>query len=103
MLKGTIDGVMKNRNGSHNHNWRGGRIMTNGWVKLHRPEHPCADKWGYVLEHRLVMEHQLGRYLKPNETVHHLNGIKNDNRAVSMDIFFIFLVPHIKSNSVNSL
>lgn len=32
-----------------------------------------------VLKHRYVMEQQLGRALRPDETVHHINGIRDDN------------------------
>ena len=69
--------------------WRGGRIKSSsGYILIHQPDHPNCQKRGYVLEHRLVIEKFLGRYLKSWETVHHLNGIKDDNRLENLQIVF---------------
>lgn len=44
------------------------------------PNHPDSNEHGYVLEHRVVAENNLGRRLRDSEIVHHQNGDKKDNR-----------------------
>ena len=69
--------------------WNGGRIKnTNGYIWIWKPEHPFAFfNHRYMTEHRLVMEKSLGRYLRPTEVVHHINGIKDDNRIENLVLF----------------
>ena len=62
--------------------WRGGRsVNSNGYVAINLG----TGKWG--LEHRLVMEKQLGRSLFEYENVHHVNGDRSDNRLENLEIW----------------
>src|SRR3990167_10023633 len=70
--------------GNKNPNWKGGRITSRGYIYIHKPDHPFCSITGYIAEHRLVMEQKINRYLKNNEDVHHINGVKNDNRKENL-------------------
>jgi hypothetical protein len=74
-------------NPKNNPRWNNGKRTYNGYYSLLRKEHPFADHAGYVYEHRLVMENYLGRYLKPEEQVHHINGDKTDNQIENLMVF----------------
>lgn len=66
------------RHGRYNGAWTGGRRVHGNYVYLWCPDHPFATQAGCVFEHRLVMELKLGRYLHPDEVVHHKKGYGND-------------------------
>lgn len=70
--------------GKNHHNWKGGRIKHDGYIQILKPNHPFSDKKGYILEHRLIVEKYIRRYLKPKEIVHHDNGIPDDNRIENL-------------------
>lgn len=86
--------------GSKNAQWKNGKYKdANGYILILSPNHPFRingkEGRGYVLEHRLVAEKYLGRYLLPEETCHHINEIKNDNRLENLMVF-VSKSAHIK-------
>lgn len=67
--------------------WKGGRLKRqSGYIIVLNHSHPY-NRNGYIREHRLVMERYLGRYLLPEEVVHHINGVKDDNRIENLELF----------------
>lgn len=62
-------------------------IGQEGYVLVQAPEgHPRARQDGSILEHRLVMETRLGRYLEDWEIVHHKNGNRQDNSDGNLEL-----------------
>lgn len=51
------------------------------------PGHPRAGRGTYVFEHIVVAEQLLGRYLVDGESVHHRNGIRDDNRPENLELW----------------
>lgn len=56
-----------------------------GYLLAFMPSHPFANIDGYVPEHRLVVEKQIGRIINPSiENVHHINKIRSDNHIENL-------------------
>lgn len=74
--------------GDKNPRWRGGRKKNYaGYIQIKDRSHPFCDANGYVMEHRIKIEKKIGRFLEKKEQVHHINGIKNDNRIKNLKLF----------------
>ncbi len=62
-----------------------GTVTSKGYRRLTDPRPDAPSK--YILEHRLVMEIELGRFLDKYENVHHINGDRLDNRIENLEIW----------------
>lgn len=60
------------------------KLRQDGYIKVYFPEHPYSSSDGYIMEHRLVMEKKIGRYLNADEVVHHINRVRADNRIENL-------------------
>lgn len=62
------------------------RVTEYGYIRLVKRDHPRANKYGMIFEHRVVAEQMIGRPLRRDEVVHHKNGIKTDNRPENLEV-----------------
>ena len=87
-----IKGSVKPNSGSFKkgqkaHNFKGRWKSNNGYIMVFCPDHPFAmQRKKYVMEHRLVMEKYICRFLNPGEQVHHINENKSDNRIENLKL-----------------
>lgn len=74
-----------NIKGENNQNWKGGKRHHCGYILLLKPDHPKADKTGYIREHRYIYEQYYKCCLLDWVDIHHINGIRNDNRIENLE------------------
>lgn len=74
-----------------------------GYTYIYFPDHPRSTADGYIMEHVLVMECLIGRWLAENEVVHHINHVRNDNRKENLQLmtFKEHCALHMKERTEN--
>jgi len=70
--------------GDKNPNWKGGRATDHGYTVVTKCAHIKDGGRNYIPEHRLIAEKAIGRPLRQNEIVHHINGDRSDNRNCNL-------------------
>jgi len=66
---------------------RSGFKTIKGYIFICSPNHPKANKNGYVAFHRFTMENIIGRILKDSEIVHHVDYNKLNNHPNNLQLF----------------
>ena len=90
IVKGRVTscGCTRYKIGDSHWAWKGGKtswINNNGYVTLEIND-GNGEKYR-IPEHRHVMEQHLGRELNSYETVHHKNGVRDDNRLENLELW----------------
>ena len=77
------------RRGEDSPSWNGGRAINKaGYAYVPAPPgHPHARRAGNVLEHRLIVEQHIGRYLRPEEVVDHIDRLTLHNHPTNLRLF----------------
>lgn len=73
-------------NGGINPRYKGSYFYRGGYVMVSQP-YKNGKKQSAIAEHRLIMEEHIGRKLFKFETVHHKNGIRDDNRIENLELW----------------
>lgn len=64
------------------------QVSAGGYIKVFVGRgYPGAIGSGHMLEHRKVMQDFLGRPLLKHENVHHVNGVRTDNRPENLELW----------------
>jgi predicted RNA-binding Zn-ribbon protein involved in translation (DUF1610 family) len=64
--------------------WKKGKYISGGYVYVYKPDYTNKQGRHYIAEHRLVWEQAHGKPLPKGWHIHHLNGVRTDNRPANL-------------------
>ena len=67
--------------------WKTGMSLSHGRMLVRLPNHPNANRKGYVRRAQIVMEQTLGRGLTLDEVVHHIDGDPLNDGPENLQLF----------------
>lgn len=71
------------KRGNKSLSWKGGKIISSGYLKIHAPNHP-NNNMGYIPNSNLVTEKALGKFLPKKAIVHHINSNRLDDNNTNL-------------------
>jgi hypothetical protein len=86
-IRAKLSKKMQGEYGEKNRNWKGGRTIIKGYVYIYSPNHPYKNSKRYYPLHRLIYEKHINRILKPEETIHHKDENKLNNKLFNLQLF----------------
>lgn len=69
------------------HRKKGTGSYKDGYKVIHKTGHPNSIGRGAIFEHVFIMSNHLGRPLTKGETVHHKNGVRDDNHIENLELW----------------
>ncbi len=58
-----------------------------GYILIYNATHPNSNVNGCIFQHIFVMSEHLKRPIKKGESIHHINGVRDDNRLENLEIW----------------
>jgi len=86
-IKKMVNSLKGKTSGEKHYKWKGGCFIYENRMMILNKSHPFANKHGYILRSRLVMEKSIGRFLTPEEVVHHINKNTLDDSICNLKLF----------------
>jgi len=70
--------------GVNHPNWKGGKIWVHGYWYIWKPDHPFANCYGYIAEHRVIYEEYYNCCLLPWIEIHHIDNNRSNNEISNL-------------------